>query len=187
MYQFPPWKYWLVIIVLVLGTLFALPNVFGWGDSLQLSRNDRQPVKADGMERVKGILDAQKLSPEVAYLQNDRLVLRFANEAQQVKARDTINTSAPGEYLIALAKAPRMPEFLRKIGLKPMSLGLDLRGGVNLVYEVDVDAAVAQSLERLDRDSRVTLREKNIPYVTVTTTNDVIRVALRSPEDLSKA
>ena len=187
MYQFPTWKYWLVIIVLVLGTLFALPNVFGWGDSLQLSRNDRQPLNAAGMERVKGILDTAKLPAEVAYLQNERLVLRFASEPEQVKARDTINTAAPGEYLIALAKAPRMPEFLRKLGLKPMSLGLDLRGGVNFVYEVDVDAAVSQALERLDRDTRVTLRDKNIPYVAVTTTNDVIRVALRSPDDVSKA
>ena len=187
MYQFPTWKYWLVITVLVLGTLFALPNVFGWGDSLQLSRNDRQPVNAAGMERVKGILESQQLPPEVAYLQNDRLVVRFATSEQQIKARDAIGKAAPGEYLVALAKAPRMPEFLRKLGLKPMSLGLDLRGGVNFVYEVDVDAAVAQSLERLDRDSRVALRDKGIPYTTVTTTNDVIRIALRSSEDLPKA
>ena len=68
-----------------------------------------------------------------------------------------------------------------------MSLGLDLRGGVHFVYEVDVDAAVSQSLERLDRDARVTLRDKGIPYTTVTTTNDVIRIALRSSDDLSKA
>jgi preprotein translocase subunit SecD len=187
MYQFPTWKYWLVIIVLLTGTLFALPNVFGEGPALQLSRNDRQPVDAAGTERVKGILQAQQIVPEVAYLQKDRLVLRFTDADQRAKAQEIIRTTARGEYLIAVTSAPRTPEFMRKMGLKPMSLGLDLRGGVHFVYEVDVDAAVAQSLERLDRDARSILREKRIPYGTVTSTTDVVRVALRSPDDLAKA
>lgn len=187
MYQFPSWKYWLVIIVLVVGTVFALPNLFGEGPALQLSRNDRQAVDAAGMERVKGILQAQSVAPEVAYLQKDRLVLRFATADARTKAQEVIRTAARGEFLIAVTNAPKTPELMRKLGLKPMSLGLDLRGGVHFVYEVDVDAAIAQSLERLDRDARAILREKRIPYATVTSGTDVVRVALRSPDDLSKA
>jgi len=187
MYHFATWKYWLVILVLVLGTLFALPNIYGEGPSLQLSRNDRKAVDEAGLERVRGLLQAQSVSPEAAYLQKDRLVLRFTDSEQQSKARDVITNGAPGEYLVALASAPRMPELLRKMGLKPMSLGLDLRGGVHFVYEVDVDAAVQQSLERLDRDARTTLREERIPYSTVITEGDVVRVALRSNDDVAAA
>ena len=191
MYQFPAWKYWLVIIVLLVGTIFALPNVFvftqGQGPALQLSRNDRQPIDEAGAVRVNGILQAQSVVPEVAFREKDRLVLRFADTDQQVKARAAITKGAPGEFLIAVTTVPRMPEVFRKIGLKPMSLGLDLRGGVHFVYEVDVDAAVAQSLERLDRDSRSVLREKRIPYSSVTSSTDVVRVALRSPDDVAKA
>ena len=187
MYHFATWKYWLVISVLVIGTLFALPNIYGEGPSLQLSRNDRQAIDESGLTQVSGLLQAQSIQPEAAYLQKDRLVLRFETAEQQGKARDAIDKAAPGEYLVALASAPRMPEFLRKMGFKPMSLGLDLRGGVHFVYEVDVDAAVQQSLERLDRDARATLREKRIPYSTVTTSNDVVHVALRSNDDVAAA
>lgn len=187
MYQFPAWKYWLVIIVLLVGTVFALPNLFGEGPALQLSRNDRVAIDAAGMERVKGILQAQNVAPEAAYLQKDRLVLRFATPDDRTKAQETIRTSARGDYLIAVTSAPKTPEWMRWLGLKPMSLGLDLRGGVHFVYEVDVDAAIAQSLERLDRDARAILREKRIPYATVTSGTDVVRVALRSSDDLSKA
>lgn len=187
MYHFATWKYWLVILVLLVGTLFALPNIYGEGPSLQLSRNDRKPIDESGLTQVRGLLQAQSVNPEAAYLQKDRLVLRFETGEQQGKARDVIAKAAPGEYLVALASAPRMPELLRKIGFKPMSLGLDLRGGVHFVYEVDVDAAVQQSLERLDRDARATLRDKRIPYSTVTTSNDVVRVALRSNSDVAAA
>jgi preprotein translocase subunit SecD len=187
MYHFATWKYWLVIIVLLVGTVFALPNVFGEGPSLQLSRNDRLPVDAAGLEHVRGILQAQSVAAEAAWLDKDRLVLRFANTEQQNKAREVIAKAAPSDYLIALSSVSRMPDFMRNLGLKPMSLGLDLRGGVHFVYEVDVDSAVTQSLERLDRDTRATLREQRIPYSSVTTTGDVIRVALRSNDDVSKA
>lgn len=191
MYQFPAWKYWLVIIVLLVGTVYALPNVFvftqGQAPSLQLSRNDRQPIDAAGETRVKTLLQAQGAAPEVTYLEKDRLVLRFANADVQTQARGIITKGAPGEFLIAVTTTPRMPEWLRKSGLKPMSLGLDLRGGVHFVYEVDVDAAVAQSVERLDRDARSILREKRILYSAVTSTTDVVRVALRDASDLDKA
>ena len=187
MYHFAKWKYWLVIFVVLAGTLFALPNVFGDGPALQLSRNDRKPMDEAASERVSGILDAQGLHPEVSYLVKDRLLLRFTTPEQQTAARDAINKNGAGDYLVALSMAPRTPEWMRKLGLKPMSLGLDLRGGVHFVYEVDVQGAIAQALERLDRDTRTTLREKRIPYVSVTSGNGVVRVVLKNPEDVRAA
>jgi preprotein translocase subunit SecD len=190
MYQFAPWKYWLVIIVMVLGTVFALPNMWdAVAPALQLSRNDRKPVVEQDQQRVLGLLKAQNIPIEAgaAYLEDERLVLRFDTSAQQTSAREAIIKGAPDEYLVAVATASRMPGWMRSIGLKPMSLGLDLRGGVQLVYEVDVDGAITQALDRLDRDSRQQLRSKRIPYLNSTISNGEIRITLRSAEDLSKA
>src|SRR6185436_18104774 len=195
MYHFSRWKYWLVIIVVVTGTLLALPNVFGEGPALQLSRNDRSAMDQAAQQRVLGVLGAQKITPEVSYLQKDRLVLRFADPQQQTAARDAVIKGTSGDYLVALSSVPRMPEWMRHIPfMKPMSLGLDLRGGVHFVYEVDVKGALAQAAERMERDVRTSLRDKRIPYAAVTTgkdkdtaARDFVRVVLRNASDLQAA
>jgi preprotein translocase subunit SecD len=187
MYQFAKWKYWLVIIVMVVGTLYALPNLFGEGPALQLSRNDRVAMDEGARERVLGILEGQSIPVEAAYLQQDRLVLRFADAAGRAKAREAVTKQAQGDYLVALSQAPRTPELMRKMGLKPMSLGLDLRGGVNFIYEVDIQGAVGQVVERMSRDARATLRDQRIPYSEVTTDGTSVRVVLRSPGDVTRA
>ncbi|MDY6945739.1 MAG: protein translocase subunit SecD [Pseudomonadota bacterium] len=187
MYQFAKWKYWLVIIVMVLGTLYALPNVFGEGPALQLSRNDRVAMDQASADKVTALLEADGVAAEASYLQKDRLVLRFKDAATQAKARETVAKRGEGQYLVALSTASRAPDWMRAMGLKPMSLGLDLRGGVHFVYEVDVVGAVTQAVERMERDTRATLRDKRIPYGAVTTVNDVVRVTLRSPDDVRKA
>src|SRR5262245_7756005 len=105
MYHFSRWKYWLVIIVVVAGILFALPNVFGEGPALQLSRNDRIAMDASAQQRVLGVLQAAKITPEVSFLQKDRLVLRFANEDERTAAREAI-LKASGDYLVALSSVP---------------------------------------------------------------------------------
>jgi preprotein translocase subunit SecD len=191
MYHFSRWKYWLVIFVIVVGTLFALPNVFGEGPALQLSRNDRVAMDAAAQQRVLGVLEAAKLAPEVSYLQKDRLVMRFASDEQQTAARDAIIKGTSGDYLVALSSVPREPEWMRKVGLKPMSLGLDLRGGVHFVYEVDVQGALAQAVERMERDARTQLRDSKprVAYGAVTSNpaTGVVRVVLRNASDLQTA
>jgi len=188
MYQFATWKYWLVIIVMVAGTVFALPNVWdAVAPAVQLSRNDRKPVVEENQQQVLELLKAQNVPVDAAYLEDERLVLRFDTPAQQTSARQAIIKGAPDQYLVAVATASRMPSWMRTIGLRPMSLGLDLRGGVQLVYEVDVNGAVAQALDRLDRDSRQQLRKERIPYLNSAITNGEIRITLRLAADLQKA
>ncbi|MGH8236551.1 MAG: protein translocase subunit SecD [Steroidobacteraceae bacterium] len=187
MYQFSRWKYWLVIIVVVAGTLFALPNVFGEGPALQLSRNDRAAMDEAAQQRVLGVLEKQKVTPESSYLEKDRLVMRFADPQQQAAARDAIAKGTSGDYLVALSSVPRTPGWMRRVGLKPMSLGLDLRGGVHFVYEVDIQGALAQTVERMERDVRTTLRNKRVPYGAVSSNNGVVRVVLRNASDLQAA
>lgn len=190
MYHFSRWKYWLVILVIVVGTLFALPNVFGEGPALQLSRNGREVTMDEpAQQRVLAILDAAKLTPEVSYLQKGRLVMRFASDQQREDAQKAIAAGTKGEYLIALSSVPRAPEWMREVGLKPMSLGLDLRGGVHFVYEVDVQGALAQAVERMERDARTELRDKRVPYGAVTSNvgDRAVRVVLRNASDLQGA
>ncbi len=187
MYQFATWKYWLVIAVLVLGTVFALPNVFGLDPALQLSRIDRQAIDAAGEQRVLDLLKAQGITPSADYLQDGRLVLRMPSEAEQGKARSAIQASNAGEYSIALSRVSSMPEWLRKTGLKPLNLGLDLRGGVHFVYEVDTAGAVTQALQSLERDIRTTLRNERIAFTNSVPDGNGLRVTLRDAADLAKA
>lgn len=187
MYQFATWKYGLVIAVLVLGTVFALPNVFGLDPALQLSRADRQVMDAVAEQKILDLLKAQGVTPSADYLKDGRLVLRLASEADQAKARNVIQGTTAGEYTVALSKVSSMPEWLRVTGLKPMSLGLDLRGGVHFVYEVDTAGAVTQALQSLERDVRTTLRNERIAYTSVITEGTGLRITLRDATDLAKA
>ncbi|MGB5101741.1 MAG: protein translocase subunit SecD [Steroidobacteraceae bacterium] len=187
MHTYPAWKVWLVAIVLLAGLLLALPNVFGDAPALQLSRNDRAGITAEGQAGVLAILAGKGIPVEAAYAEGDRLVLRFATVDQQLAARDAMNEAAPREYLMALSQAPRTPAWMRAIGLKPMSLGLDLRGGVYFLYEVDVKGAVEQLLDSMERDYRTLLRDERVPYTVVQHDGvGAVTMELRSGADVEK-
>lgn len=185
MYQLPTWRYWLVLIVMVAGTLFALPNIFGDDPALQLVRDDRGAIDATGEQRLRGILDTAKVPIAASHLEEGRLVLRFDTVDRQLKARDVIGDATKQEFQIALTSEPRTPAWLRAMGFKPMSLGLDLRGGIHFMYEVDVAGAVTQALERMDRDIRTQLRDQRIPYASVVTKDGAIRVTLRDAANVA--
>jgi len=187
MYQFATWKYWLVITVLVVGSVFALPNVFGRDPALQLSRADRHAIDDATTQRVLKILEDQHIKPNAQYVDGDRLVVRLATEEDRAKARTAIQENTAGDFTVALSKASSMPEWLRKIGFKPISLGLDLSGGVHFVYEVDTAGAINQAMETLERDVRTTLRDKNLHYTSVMTENGLLHVNLNDAADTPKA
>jgi len=187
MHSYPAWKIWLVFVVLALGLLLALPNLFGDAPALQLSRNDRTAVTDAGKQQILATLQSQGIAPESAYLEVDRLVLRFRDVDQQIKARDVMQDSSGREYLTALSHVPRTPAWMRSIGLQPMSLGLDLRGGVYFMYEVDTKGAVTQLLQSMESDYRTLLRKERIPFTAVTSNGaDGVRIVLRSGEDAQK-
>jgi preprotein translocase subunit SecD len=187
MYQIPTWRYWLVAVTLALGVLLALPNVFGEDPAIQLARDDRAAIQTAELERVRGVLEAQQITPNSTYIEEGRLILRFAHVDDQLKARDAIEKAAPGEYVVALTDVPRTPSLLRRIGLKPMSLGLDLRGGVHFMYQVDVQGAIKLAYERLAQDARAQLRNARIPYSQVTEDGTQVIVTLRPGADVAAA
>jgi preprotein translocase subunit SecD len=167
MLEYARWKYILVGTVLLLAFLFAVPNLFGEDRALQVARKDREPVTAEVQKRVEDVLKAEKVVFGRSYIDTGRLMMRFDDVSNQLRARDVVNTQFKDDYVTALSFAPRTPALLRAIGLKPMPLGLDLRGGLYLLYQVDVDSAVTQVLESYEQGIRRTLAQKNIPFTDV--------------------
>jgi len=187
MHTYPAWRLWLVAVVVAAALLLALPNIFGDAPALHLSRDDRAAFTDQNRAAVTSILEQGGIPVDAAWLEGDRLVLRFDEPTQQLQARDAINAAAPREYLVALSQAPRTPAWIRAIGLQPMSLGLDLRGGVYFLYEVDVAGAVKQLVASMERDYRTLLRNERIPFTAVAPAgSDGVKIELRSGADVPR-
>src|SRR5579863_8968043 len=174
MLEYPRWKYLLVGAVLLLALLFALPNFFGEDPALQVARKDHAAISDTDARALEGFLRQRSVHFVRSYLDNGRLMVRFASVADQLAARDAVNEQYQGTYITALSFAPRTPELLRALGLRPMPLGLDLRGGLYLLYQVDVNAAVSQALDGYAQDARRALAAASIPV------KDVSSVAVNS-------
>jgi preprotein translocase subunit SecD len=159
----PRWKYALVAIVLLLGLLLAAPNLFGEQDALQLVR-DRAAVTDADRSAIETLLKDKGAAPAGSFIEQGRLTMRFGSKQDQLKARDVVAEGRPGQFTVALAQTSRVPEWMRTIGLKPLKLGLDLRGGVYLVYQVDVQDAVKKLLERYEQEFRGSLRNERVTY-----------------------
>lgn len=185
--RFPLWKNLLVIAVIVIGLIYALPNIYGDSPAVQVSADTGQPLEETALQRVTGILDLRGISHSVAYLEDGRVTVRFPDVEEQLRSVDLLREQLGETFVVALTLAPRTPAFLRKLGLEPMSLGLDLRGGVHFMYEVDMDAAVTQALERYEIDFRTLLREAGIRYKAVQLDGESVRVTLDTESDRDAA
>jgi len=164
MLDYARWKYALVSIVLLVSLLFAAPNFFGEDAALQVARKDRAAIDVAGQTAVETFLREQKVGFSRSYLDKGRLMVRFDGVAQQLQARDAVNEGLSTSYVSALARASRAPEFFRSIGLRAMPLGLDLRGGLHLLYQVDVNGAVTQLLDSYEQDFRRALTSQKLLF-----------------------
>jgi preprotein translocase subunit SecD len=186
MLEYPRWKYILVLVVLVLALILALPNLFGDDPALQIARKDGDPMQAAALPTIEQFLRDDHLGHTVAYLDGGRVTVRFSNTADQFKARDEVNSKFADQYITALSFASRAPAFLRVVGLQPMKLGLDLRGGLYLLYQVDMQSAISQLLDSYAQDLRRALSAANLQYTDVTVVAssggvpDSVRVTLPS-------
>jgi preprotein translocase subunit SecD len=187
MISYPRWKIALVAIVLVVGIFLSLPNLFGEESALQLAR-DRAVVTPSDRTSIEQLLKDKGVSPSGAFLEQGRLTFRFSSKQDQLKARDSIAEARPNQFTIALSQASRVPEWMRNLGLSPVKLGLDLRGGVYLVYQVDVQGAVKQLLDRHEQDFRASLRNARVPYqdVQVDYPTNRVRVLFRDADSFTK-
>ncbi len=172
MLDYARWKYWLVAIVLLISLIFALPNVFGDERALQIARKDRAAMDAAQLSHVQDVLKQHGVVIKSAALEKGNAVVRFANDAEQLKARDVAKDETSGlakDYVNAMMYASRAPAWLQALGLRAMPLGLDLRGGLYLLYQVDVDGAVAKLLDSYDQDIRRALRTDNLTFTDINT------------------
>jgi preprotein translocase subunit SecD len=167
MLEYPRWKYILVAVVLGLALILALPNIFGEDPSLQIARKDHDPMVAAALPAVEQFLNDEHVGYSTAYLDDGRVVVRFANTTDQFKARDAVNGKFADQYITALSFASRVPAVLRAVGLRPMKLGLDLRGGLYLLYQVDTPGSISQLLDSYAQDLRRALSQANLSYTDV--------------------
>ena len=188
MNQNASWKLFLLAAVVLVGLLYALPNLFGEDLAVQVSMGSGEPIPEAAINETKASLERRNLDSKDVDVTDGRLLVRVADEDTQLKVADALKRDLDRDYIVALNLAPTTPDWLQAIGGRPMALGLDLRGGVHFLLEVDIPAATQQTRERYAQDMRVALREERIR------TNrdewvqgDTIVIRFRSEADRQKA
>ncbi|MBI5041880.1 MAG: protein translocase subunit SecD [Gammaproteobacteria bacterium] len=187
--QYPVWKYILIALILLAGAVYALPNLYGEAPALQVSATRAEQVDATVQARVLKALDDAGIKHGEVELKEERLLVRFADTEMQLKAADKVQTALGNRYVVALNLASAAPAWLQGINARPMYLGLDLRGGMHFLMEVDMDAAVTQNEERYVGEFRDFLRKREQPirYITIARGDGGILAQFRSAEDRDQA
>ena len=180
MNRYPLWTYIFVAVTLVAGFLYTLPNLYGEVPAVQVSPH-RPTLKADAalQARIESILSGAKLVSTGVFLDATSVKARFGDTDTQIKAKDALQAQLGEDYVVALNLLSNSPGWLRSIGALPMYLGLDLRGGVHFLLQVDMKAALSKRLETTLIDIRTNLREKKIPYAGATREGQSVSVRFR--------
>jgi preprotein translocase subunit SecD len=186
MNRYPAWLNWLVLVILMLGAVLAMPNIYGSVPAVQIASVDGEPYAEAKVAQIVRVLEAGQSTPEAAYIQDGRVVLRFASVEEQLSAGDRLRERFGSSSNVALTLAPKLPAWVRNLGLSPMSLGLDLRGGVYVLLEVDMDAAIQNRLNLYEQDFAERLAEENIRRQ-VRVEDQIIRVRVAREEDFDEA
>jgi preprotein translocase subunit SecD len=187
MNQYPVWKYLLLIFMLVVGVIYALPNLYGADPSLQISGSRNNEVTAEVATRVSDALEAANIPVKKVEILPERLLLRFNDTEVQLKAVDYVKSALGNGYTVALNLAPAIPGWLESFNALPMYLGLDLRGGVHFLMEVDMQASVKQAIQRYSTDMRAQLRDAKIRYAMLREEEQGVRIMLRDEADRQRS
>ncbi len=185
--RFPVWKNILVIMVVLIGIFFSLPNLYGQDPSIQISAQRTAALDKSTVDAVNTSLSNAGLHPLSAALEENSILVRFKDTDDQLQAADRLKEDLGTNYTVALNLAPATPEWLRSFHLEPMYLGLDLRGGVHFLLDVDMEAAIRQAEERYTADIRTALRNAKVRYQEVTRENGSILVQFSDPQNLAAA
>ncbi|MBL1142929.1 MAG: protein translocase subunit SecD [Proteobacteria bacterium] len=172
MNRYSLWKYILILFLIGMGALFALPNIYGKDPALQVSAARSAEISELTEFQVTNALEEAGITYKSTSVANESLIVRFNDEDTQLKAQDVVKKSLGNNYVVAINLAPATPDWLAKFGAEPMFLGLDLRGGVHFLMEVDMEAAIAKANEAYMSDLRSKMRENKIRYKTITLNND---------------
>ena len=180
MTDFPRWKYWLVLVVLLFGILYALPNAFRPQAAVQIQGSSSNPVTPALQSQVAQVLRKAGIPDANSSMQGERLLVRFSNTDTQLKAYTALRDALGDKYVVAVNLASSVPHWLRAIGANAMPLGLDLQGGVHFLMQVDSGSVLDQQMQRYMDDVRDSLRAKKIEYDSVTRSGSSIRVVFKT-------
>ncbi|AXI82655.1 protein translocase subunit SecD [Xylella taiwanensis] len=184
MLEFPRWKYFVILLVLVLSTLYALPNVYQKDPSVQINANRGAQIDDAFRQRVMADLEASGIVPKGVTKEGESLMVRLASLEAQTRASDVLRQKTGEHYTVALNLASTVPNWLAKLGGRPMVLGLDLVGGVHFALQVDQKAALDKRMDAFVEEVRSTLRNKRIGFRMVERRPDnTIRVTLNEDVD----
>jgi preprotein translocase subunit SecD len=193
MNRYPIWKYAIIMIALVVGVLYTLPNFFGEAPAVQVS-SAKVVVKVDSttLSRVEEALKGAGIAADLITLDGTSIKARFGNTETQLKAKDALQKALNPDmgnagYVVALNLLSRSPTWLTSLGAVPMYLGLDLRGGVHFMLQVDMPAALTKKTESLAGDIRTILREKNVRHSGISRNGQSIEVRFRDAATLASA
>ena len=191
MNRYPFWKYAILGIALLIGVIFTLPNFFGEAPAVQVS-SAKATLKVDlsTLKQVEAALQAAGVTPDTLGLEGNSVRARFATPDEQLKAKDAIEKALITDptdpmFIVALNLVPRTPAWLSALGAQPMYLGLDLRGGVHFMLQVDMDAALTKKTESLAGDLRTMLRDKGIRHGGITRDGQTVEIRLRNEADIT--
>lgn len=185
--RYPLWKYLMVVFVIAIGFLYAAPNLYGEDPALQVSASRGAEVKLDTLDLVTQTLDEAKIPVKHAAFEHGLILIRFKNTEDQLKARDIVANKLGDNFITALNLAPSTPAWLEGIGAAPLKLGLDLRGGVHFLMEVDMAEALTKQQEQMVQDFRAELRTQKIRYSGVRRVGDQVQVIFRDEADQERA
>jgi len=187
MHQYPLWKTVTLIVATLIGALYALPNLYREAPAVQIATVSGDPLPADFGDQVSKALAADQVSADSSRPEKGQWVLRFASTEAQLKAVDTLKQALGQSYVVALNLASTTPAWMEAIGARPMPLGLDLRGGVYLLVEVDIDDARKAAVQRYLTDLPAFLRKHDIRYTARRAQGDAVALEFADADKLEKA
>lgn len=186
--RYPAWKYVLILFVLVISTLYALPSLYPDEPAVQISgAKAGSLIDQSVLDRAEQLLKEADIATHDGSFGQNAALLRVDTTEQQLKAQDVLRRELGENYVVALNLAPTTPAWLQAIGAKPMKLGLDLRGGVHFLLEVDMSKALEQRLETATADVRRNLRDNKVPFNTIRQSKDNIIVSFANNNDRDQA
>lgn len=186
--RYPLWKYLMVLFAIAIAALYALPNIYGEDPAIQITGARGASVDMSTLDAVTQSLKKEQISYKSAALENGSILVRFKDTDTQISARDVISESLGESKIVALNLTPSTPGWLEAIGAAPMKLGLDLRGGVHFLMEVDMDAAMEKLISQQEESFRSELREGKIRYRAIRPSGqNAVEITLRDSQQLEQA
>jgi preprotein translocase subunit SecD len=188
MNRYPMWKNILVAVMILIGLIYTIPNFFGESPAVQITPA-KSTTKLDSalLGKVEDIFKQEKIEYDGVYQDARGVKARFKNTDTQIRAKDVLQANLGTDYTVALNLLSRSPNWLRSLGAKPMYLGLDLRGGVHFLMQVDMKAALSKAAERFVGDFKIALRKERISYVGVSREGETVQIRFNNADELTKA